>query len=291
MRHVRSILYALILAPALWILTGVGFNHDLTTRGRGTFAVESFAGLLLLLLAGAAYGILAFAPISPAGPLLAGVTFLGIACWALAAPAGYAGTFPTSLTKDSFDLSRPGYGLAALLAVPLICTALSARRWEKYEPPVLPIIGVVGRPRGKAAAPGTTIAALATQVIPPPATDATTVLRLPDSPNATTTVLPRQRTAVPREQPADVTMLLNHSDDATSLLAVRRCDFAAQSVRRCDFAAQSVRRCDFAAQSVRRCNEAAQRAGRRATRLLSVSDETTALPQTARNGAGAPERK
>ena len=168
MRHVRSILYALVLAPVLWVLIGVGFNHDLTTRGRGSFAVESFTGLLLLLLAGAAYGILVFAPISPAGPFLAGLAYLGIAVWALAMPDAYAGAFPASVTKDSFDLSRPGYGLAALLAVPLIATALSARRWAKYEPPVLPIIGVIGRARGAAAVAGTPVAVLQTQVIGAP---------------------------------------------------------------------------------------------------------------------------
>ena len=88
MRHFRSILYALVLAPAVWVLAGVGFTHDLTTRGRGDFAVESATGLLLLVLAGAAYGILLLAPISPAGPLAGGLTYLGLSLWALISPSG-----------------------------------------------------------------------------------------------------------------------------------------------------------------------------------------------------------
>jgi hypothetical protein len=168
LRHIRSILYALVLAPAVWVLAGAGFNHDFTGRGRDSFATESYTGLLLLLLAGAAYGILLFAPISPAGPFLAGLAFLGVALWALAAPASYAGAWPPGASRDSFDLSRPGYGLAAMLAVPLICTALSARRWARYEPPVLPIIGQIGRPRGAAAVAGTPIAIAETAVIASP---------------------------------------------------------------------------------------------------------------------------
>jgi hypothetical protein len=217
LRHVRSILYALVLAPVLWVLTGVGFNHDLTTRGRGTFAVESYAGLLLLLLAGAAYGILVFAPISPAGPSLAGLAYLGIAVWALSAPDSYAGAFPASVTKDGFDLSRPGYGLAAMLAVPLIATALSGRRWAKYEPPVLPIIGVIGRARGAAAVAGTPVAVLETQVIGAPpgsaraGSEPTTVLRLPTAANENTTVLSR-----PSEQ---TTVAASRSDFAAEVAA------------------------------------------------------------------------
>ncbi|MFF5084090.1 hypothetical protein ACFY36_44160 [Actinoplanes sp. NPDC000266] len=183
MRHFRSILYAVVLAPAVWILAAVGFTQDLTTRGRDDFAVESLGGLSLLLLAGAAYAILLLAPISPAGPLLAGLAFLGVSIWALAEPPGYAGLWPANVAKDGFDLSRPGYGLAAMLAIPLICTALSARRWERYEPPVLPLIGQIGRFRATAPAPTVPAAVLETTVLPSRTDpDPTTVIRLGPQP-------------------------------------------------------------------------------------------------------------
>ena len=183
MRHIRSILYSLVLAPAAWVLTAVGLTGDLTARGRDGFAVENFTGLLLLLLAGAAYGILVLGPFSPAGPLSAGVVYLAISGWALTSPAAYADIWPPAVAKDGFDLSRPGYGLAAILAVPLICTALSARRWAKYEPPVLPLIGPIGRARGAAAPQGMPLSIAQTTVIgtvPSTTTDPepTTVLRL-----------------------------------------------------------------------------------------------------------------
>ena len=207
MRHIRSILYAFVLAPAVWVLVGVGLTHDLTARGRDGFAVESLTGLLLLVLGGAAYGILIFAPISPAGPFLAGLGFLGVGVWAIEAPADYARMWPAAVTKPGFDLSRPGYGLVALLAVPMIVTVLSARRWAKYEPPVLPIIGQIGRARGAAPAPGTPIGVAETTVIGgrpfiggfATETERTTVLRMPAQNGNTTAVVvtaPEEPTAV-----------------------------------------------------------------------------------------------
>jgi hypothetical protein len=173
LRHLRSILYAIVLAPAVWILCGVGFTSDLVGRARDSDGVESFTGLLLLLLAGGAYAILVFTPFSPAGPSFAGLVFLGVAIWALASPGSYGDAWPTGVAKEGFDLSRPGYGLAALLAVPLLCTALSAKRWEQYVPPQLPLIGTLGRARGAAAVAGTPVSAVDTAVIEvPPNTDA-----------------------------------------------------------------------------------------------------------------------
>ncbi|MGW4946717.1 hypothetical protein ACWEOZ_34600 [Actinoplanes sp. NPDC004185] len=166
MRHLRSILYALVLAPAVWILCGVGFDQDLTGRARDNGGIESLSGVLLLVLAGTAYAILLFSPISPLGPLLAGLTFLGVGAWARIAPASYAGVWPENLASDGFNLSTPGYGLAVLLAVPLLGTALSARRWRGFEPPEILFVGTIGRARGEAAVAGTPMASERTAVIP-----------------------------------------------------------------------------------------------------------------------------
>ena len=165
MRHLRSLLYALVLAPAVWILCGVGFDQDLTGRARDNGGIESLSGVLLLVLAGAAYLIL-LSPISPLGPLVAGLVFLGVGAWARIAPASYAGVWPEDVASDGFNVSTPGYGLVVLLAVPLLGTALSARRWRGYEPPEILFIGTIGRARGAAAVAGTPIAAERTAVIP-----------------------------------------------------------------------------------------------------------------------------
>ena len=232
MRHLRSILYALALAPAAWILTGVGFTDDLHGRARHYTGVESLTGLLLLLLAGAAYAILILAPISPAGPALFGLTFLGVSGWALVSPSSYADVWPAGVGKEGFDLSRPGYGLAALLAVPMICTALSSRRWQRYEPPQILLLGTWGRPRGTAAVAGTPVSAMTTQVVVRPgvdrdavdATQAMAVGRTSEDPTETVSrtspdeptvgVMPDERTEViASEEPTDA----GKSDEPTEV--------------------------------------------------------------------------
>ena len=161
-RHLRSFLYALVLAPAVWVLCGAGFARDLTGR-------SAWAGVLLVL-AGAAYAVLLLTPISPAGPLIAGLVFLALGMWGMVAPDSYASIWPSGAVRDDFDLSRPGYALGVLLAVPLLCTALSARRWAGRERPRPPMIGTPGRDaRGAAAAPGTPVAAESTAVLTAPA--------------------------------------------------------------------------------------------------------------------------
>ena len=196
MRHLRSILYALVLGPSIWVLAGVGFTNDLSSRGREFFSAESISGLLLLIFAGILYAILTFAPVSPAGPVLTGAAFLGVTIWAFNSPEAYASLWAPEVAKDGFDLSRPGYGLAGLLAIPLLGTALSARRWARYEPPVLPIIGEIGRFRGAAKVAGTPVAAEQTTVIRP-----ATVPAAPFSPAPTAPVSP----AVPRAVERPVT--------------------------------------------------------------------------------------
>ncbi|WP_433828555.1 hypothetical protein ACQP2E_04190 [Actinoplanes sp. CA-015351] len=195
MRHLRSIFYALVLAPSIWVLAAVGFTDDLSTRGRDFFAAESISGLLLVLFAGILYTILTFAPVSPAGPVLAGLAYLSVTIWAWTSPADYASLWAPEVSKEGFDLSRPGYGLVALLAIPLLGTALSARRWARYEPPVLPIIGEIGRFRGKATVVGepmsiseTTVLRAGTPIGTPGATIPPSADRTVAIPNADHTV-------------------------------------------------------------------------------------------------------
>ncbi|MFI1990077.1 hypothetical protein [Actinoplanes sp. NPDC020271] len=213
MRHLRSILYALVLAPAVWVLAGVGFTHDLTSRGRDFFTAESLSGLLLLIFSGILYAIMAFSPISPLGPTVAGAVFLGVTYWAWSDPSSYAGIWSPDVVKDGFDLSRPGYGLAALLAVPLLCTALSARRWARYEPPVLPIIGEIGRFRGSAkVAPGANVAAVETTMFRTAQAERTQLLRTTPAADATV-ALP---TATPAATPAPAGPKVTAAGDDTT---------------------------------------------------------------------------
>ncbi|HEU4348711.1 MAG TPA: hypothetical protein VFR35_13105, partial [Actinoplanes sp.] len=157
LRHLRSVLYALVLAPAVWILCGVGLTEDLAGRARdASGGLGILYAVALLVLAGATYATLLLAPISPLGPVLAGLIFLGVSLWSVIAPDAYASVWPSSVTREGFDLSRPGYALGLLLAVPLLCTALNVRRWQRHEPPRPSPVGTPRRGRGTPADAGRT---------------------------------------------------------------------------------------------------------------------------------------
>ncbi len=51
MRHLRSILYALVLAPAVWTLCGVGYRAKPRSAAREVEVVEASARLLSTLMA------------------------------------------------------------------------------------------------------------------------------------------------------------------------------------------------------------------------------------------------
>jgi hypothetical protein len=188
-RHFRSILYAVVLAPAVWVLVAAGLAHEPT-----------LTGALLLLLGGVAYGILALAPISPLGPALAGLAFLAAGVWAVEDAAGYASLWP----HDKLDLNRPGHGPAMLLAAPLLLTALNVRRWRGRESVALRLIGQIGRtapPTPRSVAPA----------------ERTTLFGLLDGPEERTTLLRRPHSSAPDGEPTTV-MRLPADGEATTIL-------------------------------------------------------------------------
>ena len=150
-RHVRSVCFAAVLAAAVWVLSGAGFD-------------DGTGGLLTALLAGAAYAVLIFAPISPAGPVTAGVAFLVASVWALSSPSSYADLWPAGVSWA--DLGQPGHGPAAVLAVPMLATAFLARRWAG-EPREFPPVGRLGGAPGEAQPADAPAAAGAESPVPP----------------------------------------------------------------------------------------------------------------------------
>lgn len=183
MRHLRSILYAVVLAPAVWVLCGVGFTQDIAGRARAEGGIEQFTGILLLVLAGTAYAILLLARLSPAGPTLAGLAFLGTSVWVLVDPGSFQGLWSPSVTKEGFDLTLPAKGLAAMLAVPLLCTAVNVRRWRGQDHLTdLTDTGTFTLPFERPRKPGTLVVPGVTGV---PMSDATQVLLNPAPAEAT----------------------------------------------------------------------------------------------------------
>ncbi len=127
MRHLWSLLLALVLTPLIYAGAGVCAVRLADARGFGTAAG---VGLGAGLLAGGLFAALVMVRLSPVGPLIAGLVYLGVTVYALLDRDGFESLIPPDLFGEDGALHRPvGMG-TALLAVPLILTVVSARRWR-----------------------------------------------------------------------------------------------------------------------------------------------------------------
>lgn len=136
MRHLLSIVLSLVLAPLIYIAAGFS-AAKLGDATAGTSVDWAAAGLGVTggLLAGGLYAVLAMARLSPFGPVLAGLGYLGVTLWAVLDKAGFAGALPASLLGEEGVLQRPVGAGTLLLTVPLLLTVFSPRRWRRRATP------------------------------------------------------------------------------------------------------------------------------------------------------------
>jgi hypothetical protein len=154
MRHLLSVLLAVVLAPLVWVLTAVGLDRTATTRPTaGELSVEVLAGPGLLVLAGVAYAVLVVPRLSPLGPFLAGLAFLGAVAWPLVDRGSFDDLTSRRLLGIDLALALPADGVAALLAVPLLATVVSPRRWRRHERRVTAPTEAAAAPPAPAAPP------------------------------------------------------------------------------------------------------------------------------------------
>jgi hypothetical protein len=127
MRHLWSLLLALGLTPLIYSAAGVSAVRLADARELGTAAG---IGLAAGFVAGGLYAVLVMVQLSPVGPVVAGLIYLGVTVWALLDRDGFTSVIPADLFGERGALHRPvGMG-TALLAAPLILTVLSPRRWR-----------------------------------------------------------------------------------------------------------------------------------------------------------------
>ena len=131
MRHLVSTVVSLLIAPAVYLLTGVGLLYwadagtgsaiDYTQFGYAAGALAAAAGL---------YSVLMLPRLSPLGPLLGGLLLLAVPLWALR----YGTTFNDIVPNSILGIKGWGHSAAGpimvLLAIPLILTVASPRRWS-----------------------------------------------------------------------------------------------------------------------------------------------------------------
>jgi hypothetical protein len=137
MRHLVSVALALVVAPLIYISAGFSAIRFDGANELGRVQVEpAVLGLLAALLAGGLYALLLMARLSPVGPFLAGLSYLGVTLWQLFDQKDFLLSVPRDVFGVPGLLQVPaGFG-TAVLAVPLLVTVGSPRRWRgPAEPP------------------------------------------------------------------------------------------------------------------------------------------------------------
>jgi hypothetical protein len=137
MRHVLSLIAGVILAPLIYFGAGYGMD-DIANHLRTGIHVLSFnefwLGMVVLLAAGLLYTALLWLPVPPPGTVLAGLIFAGIAAWSMIDAAGFLDTTSKSFLKwHHIGYAATGPTLV-VMAVPLIATVFSPRRWKAGAP-------------------------------------------------------------------------------------------------------------------------------------------------------------
>jgi hypothetical protein len=193
MRHLWSLLLSLVLTPLIYVAAGYSAVQLSAATELG---LAAGLGLLGAFVAGALYALLVMTRLSPVGPVLAGLIYLSASLWALLSRSGFDSVVPADFAGQQDLLHKPVPFGTALLAVPLLVTIFSARRWRAradgtapaakpgatpsgtpaetteplYPPPILPSGPNVGTPSYEPPVfiPPSQAPPIASEVPPPP---------------------------------------------------------------------------------------------------------------------------
>jgi hypothetical protein len=140
MRHFLSVVLSIVLAPLIYVAAGLAAvkldSAHITSTSINWTAAE--IGLGAGIFAGALYAVLVMARISPVGPFIAGLAYLGATIWAFLDNTSFQRVFNHDLLGLHQVLLRPAGAGLLLLAIPLVATIFSRRRWVPDMPAGLP---------------------------------------------------------------------------------------------------------------------------------------------------------
>jgi hypothetical protein len=153
MRHLLSLVLGLILAPLIYILTGVANVKffEYYVRSDKTDFVALAVCVVCALAAGGLYTVLVLARLSPVGPVLAGL-ILFVSGILMLFTNSLADALPSTFLGVPDALQDVGGTLFLIAPVPLLCTVLSPRRWRSSAQPatstgyLAPVYGTVTTP-------------------------------------------------------------------------------------------------------------------------------------------------
>jgi hypothetical protein len=132
MRHVLSVVLSIILAPVIYVAAGLAAlkldaAHLVTTSIQWS---DAGVGLAAGVVAGVGYAVLVMSRISPLGPVVAGLAYLGVTIWSFLAPTSFRDRFDFDIAGQHHLLLQPAGAGTLLLAIPLLATVFSGRRWS-----------------------------------------------------------------------------------------------------------------------------------------------------------------
>jgi hypothetical protein len=131
-RHLLSVVIAPVLGVVVYVLLAIALVR--VSAPGDSWTVDHIVALAAALGAGAAYAVLILPRLSPIGPVLVGLAYLGLTIWAYSDVGGLRKLVPNSIFGgDFYSGVRPALPTTAVLAVPLLLTVVSARRWRRYE--------------------------------------------------------------------------------------------------------------------------------------------------------------
>ncbi len=142
MRHVGSIVLSIISAPIIYVLTGVGmvkFGQNAGPVASGAANNWTDVGIAAgsIVVAGALWAVLTMVRMSPLGPLIAGLLLIGAEVWGLLDQSDLVKLFGTSVMGVNGAAEMPLNGPALLMAIPMLATIFSPRRWNGAEKAVV----------------------------------------------------------------------------------------------------------------------------------------------------------
>lgn len=144
MRHVWTMIGAVVIAPLAWVLLAFGQSRSLQAFANqdssGGFARSDFIGpAICLAAAGLLFGLIATLRFSPLGAVLAGVVYAGGYLCLLVRPDAVLDLLPHSITLAGHhaDLTTPlRTGVTLLLGALMLVAVASVGRWRRWPAPV-----------------------------------------------------------------------------------------------------------------------------------------------------------
>ena len=133
MRHVLSLVLGVVLAPLVYVAALISAARlDASIGGFGGVALrDALLGLAAAVIAGGLYAVLVMARLSPVGPVVAGLLYLGATVWALF-DAGAVSRLLRDAVPSVPDAGALIPSVTAFLAMPLLATIFSPRRWRRH---------------------------------------------------------------------------------------------------------------------------------------------------------------